>query len=74
MNIYDQAKTISNQQDFIEFLKLFRKDYQENKDKWENDDLMSFLEGLQGYSIDKQQETISWKILAELLLAAIVYE
>ena len=74
MNIYEQAEKISSQQEFVEFLKALKKDFKENTTEWENDDLISFLNGLEGYNIDKPQEELSWKVFAEILLAARVYE
>ena len=74
MDIYEQAEQISNQQDFIEFLKILKKDFIENTTEWENDDLMSFLNGLEGYNIDKPQAESSWKVFAEILISARVYE
>ena len=74
MDIYEQAKKIISQRDFVEFLKLLRQDLKKNPNEWENGDLESFLDGLEGYSTDKVQEMPSWKTFAELLLAAKVYE
>ncbi|MFY0602272.1 MAG: hypothetical protein JXR03_21545 [Cyclobacteriaceae bacterium] len=74
MDIYEQAEKIENQQDFILFLKLLKDDFRENFSAWENENLASFLEGLAGYNMDKEQGGISWKIVAEMLLAAKVYE
>jgi hypothetical protein len=74
MDIYEQAGKINSQHDFSDFLKSLKKNLQENKDEWENDSLESFFDGLQGYCMDKQQEVPTWKVFAELLLAARVYE
>jgi hypothetical protein len=74
MDIYEQAEKVNNQAEFVEFLKAFKKNCKENRAEWENNDLMSFLSGLEGYSIDKPQEELSWKVFAEILVAARVYE
>jgi len=74
MDIYDQAKKVSSQQEFIEFLKSLRRDFSENPNDWENNDLISFLEGIEGYILDIPQEKPSWEVFAKILLAAKVYE
>ncbi len=74
MDIYKKFENIKTQQDFIDFLQLLKRDYQENKEEWENDSLESFLEGLHGYCLDKPQDTLTWKTFAEILLASKVYE
>lgn len=74
MDIYEQSEKIKSQKDFILFLEALKKDFQNNKEEWENGKLEQFLEGLYGYCMDKEQEELSWKVVAELLLAAKVYE
>jgi hypothetical protein len=74
MDIYDKVEEINNQADFVIFLKSLKKDLKENKEDWENDSLERFLEGLYGYCMDKEEECPTWKVFAELLLGAKVYE
>ncbi|TRX00132.1 DUF7660 family protein [Flavobacterium gawalongense] len=74
MDIYDKVEGINNQADFVIFLKSLKKDLKENKEDWENDSLERFLEGLYGYSMDKEEESPTWRVFAELLLGAKVYE
>ncbi len=74
MDIYKIAKKIRTQQEFVEFLKLLRKDCEENSFEWENNTLQSFLQGIEGYSLDKKFEEASWCGFAEILIAARVYE
>ena len=40
--------------EFIEFLKEFRKDLEENKSNWENRTLEDFLEAMEAYTVDVQ--------------------
>ena len=80
----DFAATVSSRQDFIQFVKHLNVDYREHRDEWENDDLESFLGGLSGFADDMagyfknmgetvDVETITWRIAAEMLMAATVY-
>lgn len=76
-NIYEVYENIQSQSDFEYFLKLLVKDFSENKESWENDRLELFLEGLYGYNFESEKNPIenpSWKVFAEMLLAAKVYE
>lgn len=70
-----------NKQEFICFLKEFRK----NSDKFENNTLESFLQALENYASDlngyysntKQNidlNEIDWKVLSDLLKGASIYE
>lgn len=69
-NIYNLANAVSTKKDFENFMKLFIKNYMD----WDNNTLESFLEGLHGYIKDTEDDTMSWKKLSEILLAARVYE
>jgi|UPI000592CD50 hypothetical protein len=83
-NLFDYVKTIRSRRDFIQFLNYLNDDYRENNSEWENKDLQSFLAGLSGFSMDMtgyycdleekvDVESISWRMVAEMLLAAKVY-
>ncbi|MEC3881429.1 DUF7660 family protein [Parapedobacter sp. 10938] len=70
MNIFEQAQKV----EFVEFLKLFKRNLEETPEEWGNNDLASFIKGVTGYSLDSVQEELSWRMLSEILLAARVYE
>lgn len=83
-DLIDYAKTITSKQDFEYFLKCLVEDYKENKSEWENEDLLQYLDGLssfvpcsasyyQNIGEDLDVEQISWRLVAEFLLAASVY-
>jgi len=74
MDINDLAEKVVNQSDFVNFLKELISDFDINRSEWDNTDLRSFIRGLEGYSYDKQQVELSWRVVAEMLLAATVYE
>lgn len=74
MDAYHQLQNIYNQEDFIIFLQLLQKENKSNSSEWENDNLEDYLIGLEGYVLDKKQESLSWRTFAEILLAATIYE
>lgn len=74
MNIYEFTQNVSSKYEFIEFLKLLKRNLEEKPEEWENDDITSFIEGLSGYSVGSIHEVPSWKLFSEILLAARVYE
>lgn len=71
--------------EFIEFLKEFRKDLEENKSKWENRSLENFLEAMEAYTEDVQgyydnmkmdidADKPTWENFKTILQGASVYE
>ncbi len=84
-NLVDYAKTIKSKKDFEYFLAYLIQDYIQNQNEWQNLDLQSFLTGLIGFVADMSGyyenigetdvfvENITWRIAAEMLLAATVY-
>ena len=77
-DVYDFYKKIETKKDFEEFLRLLKEDYSVNRESWENANLGLFLEGLYGYNYSTNEEESfeppTWKMFAEMLLAAKVYE
>ena len=71
---------------FIDFLKCFRRDFAENKDNWENNNLAYFLEALESYAEDidgyyqnlgeseENADEATWKRFADILKGARIYE
>ncbi|NJL27794.1 MAG: hypothetical protein HC897_07800 [Thermoanaerobaculia bacterium] len=85
MDIEDFADRVRTRQDFEEFLERLLSDLQDHGEEWGNTSLKEFLEGLRGFardmagyytnrgeSLDLAQPT--WRVVADLLLAARVYE
>ncbi len=71
--------------EFIEFLKEFRKDLEENKSNWENRSLENFLEAMEAYTKDVQgyydnmkmdidADKPTWENFKTILQGASVYE
>ena len=84
MNLNAVIDKIETRQDFIDFVHLLMNDLQNNGDKWENPDLPRYLEALaswtedmDGYFLNKGEEPPqhpTWKLFAEILIAASIYE
>lgn len=74
MSIEELGGNVMTQNDFSVFVNHLKIDYIENANEWENDSIDRFLDALQAYTCDKKQNEVSWKVFAEILLAAKVYE
>jgi hypothetical protein len=83
-DLFDYVKTVSSREDFVKFVEYLNQDYQEKKDEWQNATLEQFLGGLSGFASDMagyyknmgevvDVEKVSWRMAAEMLLAATVY-
>jgi len=76
--------SIHSREDFIAFVNALSKDFQDNPDEWENDNIGRYLEALAAWTHDMDGlyhntgETpptdVNWKFIAQLLLAAKIYE
>ncbi|SEC79590.1 hypothetical protein SAMN04489761_3608 [Tenacibaculum sp. MAR_2009_124] len=71
--------------DFIEVVKNLNTDLRKNPDKWENNSLNDYLEAISRYTEEIQafydntnqninSEIPSWKIFADILKGASIYE
>lgn len=77
-------KNINSKEDFLQFMDTLINDLKVNPDLWENKTLADYLsaiqswtEDMEGYYINKNipvPENISWKIFANILMAATMYE
>jgi len=73
--IYESYEKIKSKIDFEIFLRLLLNDFEKNKSDWDNDNLEDFLSGLYGYNFESDDSIQpTWKLFAEMLLAARVYE
>jgi hypothetical protein len=79
-----RTKQIKTKNDFISFVYELRKNYKENSESWENDDIGTFLgalaawvEDMDGFYLNQNQsihQKLDWKIIADMLSAAKSYE
>ncbi|GAA4321033.1 DUF7660 family protein [Flaviaesturariibacter amylovorans] len=81
--VYEVNK-IGNKNDFLKFVELLITDLRKNPSEWENKTLESYLEAIINWTEDMEgyyqnndiplPENISWKVFANILIAAKVYE
>lgn len=76
---------VTDKESFVKFVRLLIKDLSDNPQDWENKSLENFLEALSSYSEDIQgyydnmklginAEDPSWRVFADLLMGARIYE
>ncbi|WP_207283015.1 hypothetical protein [Pseudomonas sp. FW300-N2F2] len=81
----EYAKTISTREGFVKFVGYLAEDYENHGGEWENKKIEQFLSGLSGFANgmagyyknmneNVDVNNITWRIAAEMLLAATVYE
>lgn len=82
--LYRFAKTVKSREDFVKFVNHLNDDCQRRSNEWENKTLEQFLGGLAGFANDMKGyyknmgeevdvEQITWRMAAQMLLAATVY-
>lgn len=84
LDLKNALETITNKEDFIEFVNLLITDLAKNPDEWENKTLDSYLEAIgrwtedmEGYYLNHHlsiPENVDWKVVATILIAAKIYE
>lgn len=84
MDIFDIINEIKDKDDFVSFGGLLLTDLKNNPEKWENRTLSEFLEAManwtedmDGYYINNNlpiPENVNWKVFANILAAAKIYE
>ena len=84
MDVYEYLDHVNSKEDLLKFLVYLQKDFKVNKDEWENVEVETYLEALNSWlgsceSVyinqgEKFPENISWKFIAQMLLAATHYE
>lgn len=76
---------VTDRQSFIKFLELLQQDYLKNSTEWENSTFDNFFKALASYTEDIQDyytntnqninaDTPSWKVFADILKGAKIYE
>ena len=73
---------IGNKTDFIHFLNLLSKDFEENPQEWENQTISKFLEQMASWVEDYstcplnniEWESIDFKVLAQIIYMGKIYE
>ena len=75
---------ISNKEDFVNFVELLVSDLKNNPEEWANKTLSEYLEGISSWTDDMEgyyqnnnipiPKNINWKVFANILIAAKMYE
>lgn len=84
MKTLNDTSAIKSKKDFLHFLDLLIKDFEEHREQWTNTDIRSYFEAMQSWveDMDGYYENfnlpiptdIPWHNFADILLAAKVYE
>lgn len=85
MKIEAENLAVNDRQTFIVFIKSLAEDYRSGGHDWENNNLADFLEALSRYAEDIQgyydntaqsidADKPSWKVFADLIKGATIYE
>ncbi|MEY4591066.1 MAG: hypothetical protein RL497_3142 [Pseudomonadota bacterium] len=84
LNLSDELDKLATKEDFSKFVFGMLDDFRSDSANWENQDLPSFLEAIAAWSKDMDgfyanqgraiPKDINWKVFAEILYAARVYE
>jgi len=84
MNFTNIVNSIKTKADFISFIHFLLEDLKNNSEDWENKTLPEYLEtiaswtdDMEGYYINNDlpiPENVDWKVFADILLAAKMYE
>ncbi|MBW8828401.1 MAG: hypothetical protein JF606_03005 [Burkholderiales bacterium] len=87
-DLEDSLDAVCDKQTFLNFLNALVFDCKLNKARWENNTLDSYLEGMHGWLEDMDlnvfyerinlkkvmQSEINWRVFADVLIAATIYE
>lgn len=82
--LINKIETIRTKEDFVGFLELLAQDFRSNPHEWENKSLESYLEAAASWTEDMDgyyrnynlpvPENVNWKVFADILMAAKMYE
>ncbi|MFC0178757.1 DUF7660 family protein [Thorsellia kenyensis] len=82
--MFNEINSIKNKADFLFFINKLKQSLENELESWVNNDLSSYLEalsdwieGIEQFYINTKQpipENISWKVFADILMAAKMYE
>ncbi len=84
MDFTSKINNINSKADFVGFVELLVEDLKNNPAKWRNKTLPEFLEAManwtedmEGYYINNNlsiPNNVNWKVIADILIAAKMYE
>ncbi|SDD43839.1 DUF7660 family protein [Niabella drilacis] len=83
-NLIKKVENLNTKEDFIAFLELLIQDLRNNPNEWENKSLESYLEAAASWTEDMDgyyqnnnlpiPQNVNWKVFANILVAAKMYE
>ena len=84
MTLSERARAVRTREDLVVFVEALAADYGTSSSTWTNTDLASFLTAMSAWSLDMKgyyensgEDLASlppWRVLADILMAARVYE
>jgi hypothetical protein len=84
MTLAERARAVRTREELVAFVEALAADYGTNRSTWTNTDLASFLAAMSAWSEDMEgfyensgEDLASlppWRVLADILMAARVYE
>ena len=84
MELYEKIELVKTKEDLADFVALLKADLESSSDDWENPTLERYLEAMGAwiYSMDNAYKNMgkefpdqpTWKMLADILYAAKLYE
>ena len=84
MNTLEESSLIKTKSDFVDFVNSLVKDLRNNSEEWPNNSLSDYLESMaswtedmEGYYINNNMPVptnVDWRIFANILIAAKIYE
>lgn len=84
MGITNKVNSIKSKADFVEFVESLAEDLRSSPEEWENKTLLQFLEAIANWTEDMEgyyannnlptPENVNWKVMADILAAAKIYE
>ena len=74
MDIYEKMNKVNDKESFVDFLKSLSKDFNEDKDHWENITGDQYLESISAYLKDSEDKNLDYKELANIFYVGKIYE
>ena len=77
MNMIESARSVTDRQSLVEFVRDMREDFIASEGRWENPTLERFLDAIAAWCSDSSATEVdapSWTLVAEMLGAASLYE
>jgi len=79
-----KVNEINSKDDFVNFVELLISNLKDNPEEWTNKSLSDYLEGVSSWTEDMEgyyqnnnlpiPENVNWKVFANILIAAKIYE